>query len=222
MAVKIGSGVTYSQLLAELSQEQLAIINVPSLPHLNVIGSMVTGSHGGAAAYAELATMLQEIEIVDYVGNFKVIKSSEENFKRVIHSFGMLGAITSATLELVPNFGLRKCIYENLSWDMVSNPNSLNDMLKSKDYISFFTTFQDRVMTSVWTAEIVHSSLSTNHIDYKYACFKDLYGSNLVYQIHPVPGRNSNSCVTSGYGTWYNKLYHFRPDEEPSSGGDEL
>lgn len=58
MAVKIGSGVTYSQLLAELSQEQLAIINVPSLPHLNVIGSMVTGSHGGAAAYAELATML--------------------------------------------------------------------------------------------------------------------------------------------------------------------
>jgi xylitol oxidase len=58
MTVKIGAGVTYSMLLEKLREEKLAITNVPSLPHLNVVGSLITGSHGGAAGLPELATLV--------------------------------------------------------------------------------------------------------------------------------------------------------------------
>jgi len=58
MTVRIGSGVTYSMLLDKLKEEKVAISNLPSLPHLNVVGSLVTGSHGGGAGLAELATMV--------------------------------------------------------------------------------------------------------------------------------------------------------------------
>jgi len=39
---------------------------LPSLPHLNVIGSLITGSHGGAPGLGELATMVKYMEIIDY------------------------------------------------------------------------------------------------------------------------------------------------------------
>jgi len=46
MAVTFGAGITYSQLIAALAENKLALPNVPSLPHLNVVGSVVTGTHG--------------------------------------------------------------------------------------------------------------------------------------------------------------------------------
>jgi len=40
--------------------------------------------------------------------------------------------------------------------------------------------------------------------------------------IHPVPGRDSSCCTTTGGGTWIDKIIHFRPDRPPSSAGDEI
>ena len=47
MTVTFGAGVTYTKLLEALVKEQVALPNLPSLPHLNVVGSVVTGTHGG-------------------------------------------------------------------------------------------------------------------------------------------------------------------------------
>ena len=47
MTVTFGAGVTYIKLLEALVKEQVALPNLPSLPHLNVVGSVVTGTHGG-------------------------------------------------------------------------------------------------------------------------------------------------------------------------------
>lgn len=40
--------------------------------------------------------------------------------------------------------------------------------------------------------------------------------------IHPVPGRDSSPCVTTGVGQWKDKIYHFLPDMPPSSAGEEI
>lgn len=48
------------------------------------------------------------------------------------------------------------------------------------------------------------------------------HGASLIHQVHPVPGRDASPCVSTGAGSWSNKIYHFRPDAPPSSGGDEL
>lgn len=37
-----------------------------------------------------------------------------------------------------------------------------------------------------------------------------------------MKGRSSDSVVESGVGLWHEKIYHFKPDKEPSSGGDEI
>jgi xylitol oxidase len=50
------------------------------------------------------------------------------------------------------------------------------------------------------------------------------YGSPLIKEkrIHPVKGRDSAPCVTVGKGWWKEKIYHFLPDQPPSSDGDEI
>lgn len=44
----------------------------------------------------------------------------------------------------------------------------------------------------------------------------------MIQKTHPVKGRSSDSVVESGVGLWHEKIYHFKPDKEPSSGGDEI
>ena len=44
--VTFGAGFTYTDLIKELRAKKMALHNLPSLPHLNVVGSVVTGTHG--------------------------------------------------------------------------------------------------------------------------------------------------------------------------------
>lgn len=140
-----------------------------------------------------------------------------------MHSFGLLGAITEVKIRIGPEFGIRKCIYENLSWDVVNNKELFAEMLAQKDYISFFTTWENPEMTSVWTSEIIEPEIiGSVAVDYTNVCQPEFYGAKLVHHIHPVPGRSADPCVTSGLGMWYDKIYHFLPDKPPSSDGDEI
>ena len=53
-------------------------------------------------------------------------------------------------------------------------------------------------------------------------CPAELFGAKLIKKTHPVDGMSSDPCVESGIGMWHDKIYHFKPDKEPSSGGDEI
>lgn len=44
--VRFGAGVTYTMLIDALKEHKMALMNLPSLPHINVVGSVVTGTHG--------------------------------------------------------------------------------------------------------------------------------------------------------------------------------
>lgn len=187
-----------------------------------MVGSLITGTHGGSIYRPEIATIVTEIEVVEHTGKVRRISAAEPHFRSVIHSFGMLGAITSATLRVLPEFGIRKCIYEGLSWDHINDPVTYNKILADHDYISFFANFQNPEMTSVWTSQITSTDLAKVDVPYQNACAPEFYGAKLVHQIHPVPGRSSAPCVTSGYGMWYDRIYHFRPDAPPSSAGEEI
>ena len=37
-----------------------------------------------------------------------------------------------------------------------------------------------------------------------------------------MPGLSPDACVTSGFGMWSDKIYHFLPDKPPSGAGDEI
>ena len=79
-------------------------------------------------------------------------------------------------------------------------------------------------MTSVWTGEAVAADdiSGLDHLDYMQLCQSEWFGGSLIYKTHPVPGRSARPCVDSGFGMWNEKIYHFKPDQPPSSAGDEI
>lgn len=44
--VTFGAGITYSELIRAVDDFGMALPNLPSLPHINVVGSMITATHG--------------------------------------------------------------------------------------------------------------------------------------------------------------------------------
>ena len=57
------------------------------------------------------------MRMVDPNGDIKVINKDTADWKRYIHSFGLLGVITEMTMAVEPEYAVIKCIYEDLSWD---------------------------------------------------------------------------------------------------------
>ena len=73
LSVKFGAGATYSKLIEACDKKGLAFQNLPSLPHLNVVGSCITGTHGSGHKFGIQATMITGMEMVLADGSIKVI-----------------------------------------------------------------------------------------------------------------------------------------------------
>ena len=73
-------------------------------------------------------------------------------------------------------------------------------------------------MTSVW----VGKTFGVNNQAPPFEA--EFFGANHIAttRIHPVPGIDPECCVETGEGLWKDKIYHFKPDLPPSSGGDEI
>ena len=97
-----GAGNTYTQLINGLKAEKLALANLPSLPHLNVVGSVVTGTHGSGESKVSMANYVTAIAIIDPSGKSKRLTRATDGmeFKRYLHSFGTLGIIYEMTMEV--------------------------------------------------------------------------------------------------------------------------
>ena len=198
----------------------MALTNLPSLPHINVVGSVVTGTHGGGINNQAMATYVTQMRFVDPNGELKVVNNDTPDFKRYLHSFGLLGVIYEMTMTIEPEFAVIKCIYEDVPWDFLQDPQQYETLMYAHDYLSFFTDWKKPMMTSAWLAQRVSVEFYEENKD-KNLC-KDFQGAKLVDRIHPVPNYDSDACVSTGVGMWNNKLYHFLPDKPPSAGGEEL
>ena len=110
--VIIGAGITYTALIEFLVENKLAIENLPSLPHVNVVGSLVTGSHGGGVDLKPLANMATGLRMMNPMGEMVVSQKGEDpDFNTHMHAWGVTGAITNVALNIEPEFAVRKCIY---------------------------------------------------------------------------------------------------------------
>ena len=56
--VTFGAGVTYTDLIEALKAEHMAIANLPSLPHINVVGSIMTGTHGSGIHNTAMSSLV--------------------------------------------------------------------------------------------------------------------------------------------------------------------
>ena len=59
------------------------------------------------------------MRMIDPKGEVKIINEDTPDFKRYIHSFGLMGVIVEMTMKIEPEYAVIKCIYEDLSWDFL-------------------------------------------------------------------------------------------------------
>ena len=217
--VTFEAGMTYSRLIDIVDAEGLAIQNLPSLPHINVVGSMITGTHGSGHNYTSLTTQVVAFDIVFPNGKLESLsKQTTADFTNYLINFGGLGVITSMTIRLVPTFMVCKSIYENLKWDILFDKKNFDTIMHHQDFLSFFCTWKNREMTSVWVGKKYYNGDSLPLKEKEYFGASHITGN----RIHPVPGRDSSVNVTTGIGKWRDKIYHFLPDKPPSSAGEEI
>ena len=57
------------------------------------------------------------------------------------------------TMKLVPDYIVNKSKYERVSWDSLFYGKDYERILKEVDFLSFFTKWDKREMTSVWVGK---------------------------------------------------------------------
>ena len=61
----IGGGVTYAELIKALEKEKMALKVLPSDLSMNVIGSIVTGTHGSGIRNQQIAASVNTLAFVN-------------------------------------------------------------------------------------------------------------------------------------------------------------
>jgi alditol oxidase len=209
--VTIEGGVRYGRLGAYLHQEGFALHNMASLPHISVAGACATATHGSGERNGNLATAVAAMEIVAADGGLVTVsrETHGEDFNGMVVSIGMLGVITSLTLDVIPTFDVRQDVYENLT---LAALDQHFDAIQASAYsVSLFTDWQHQRFNQVWLKRIDSDS------DIGSTFFG---ATRATANLHPIPGISGDSCTPQMgvAGAWCDRLPHFRMDFTPSSG----
>ena len=142
------AGLTYIQLANYLDERGYAITNFPSFPHINVIGSMVTGTHGSGFRYGIMASLLDEYTILTASGELITYTRGDPDFDDMLVGFGFLGIVVSGRMRVEPKFEVLKCVYKKI--DFQQFVDNYEQFITGKEYMSIFGDFESNQITSVW------------------------------------------------------------------------
>ena len=215
--VTVSAGVRYGELAPHLHAAGYALRNLASLPHISVAGACATGTHGSGSSNGNLATAVCAMEMIT-AGGDAVTMSREadgDRFRGAVVGLGALGIVTSLSLDIVPTFGIRQYVYENLPHEQLYE--HLTDIFASAYSVSLFTDWRSPRIRQVWLKQRAgEHDPPTPGTRWYGALAAD--GPR-----HPVPGLPAaNSTRQLGVpGPWHERLPHFRLDFTPSA-GDEL
>jgi alditol oxidase len=215
--VTVSASVSYGELAPHLHAAGYALRNLASLPHISVAGACATGTHGSGNSNGNLATAVCAMEMIT-AGGDAVTMSREadgDRFRGAVVGLGALGIVTSLSLDIVPAFGIRQYVYENLPHEQLYE--HLTDIFASAYSVSLFTDWRSPRIRQVWLKQRAgEHDPPTPGTRWYGALAAD--GPR-----HPVPGLPAaNSTQQLGVpGPWHERLPHFRLDFTPSA-GDEL
>ncbi|CAB9514962.1 Xylitol oxidase [Seminavis robusta] len=222
--VQFQAGVTFTQLMAAVEEAGFALFNMPSLPHISVVGGILTGTHGSGIGHGILATKVFEVQVVHANGTV----ATYDNNTPLLH-LGAWGVVVSATMELEPSYHVAKGIYLDLPYsvflqhiDELLGPSSIQAM---GEFTSVFMDWKEPCMSSIWVGKKYDPSTTTLLNRPKLP--ETLFGGAARQvtpgtQFHPVPGQDPVACIATGYGSWTTKVNHFLPNHPPSSAGNEI
>ncbi len=206
--VTVGAGVRYGELGQFLHASGWALHNLASLPHINVVGAVSTATHGSGDGNGNLATAVVGLERINAQGEIETLTG--ESLSASVVALGLLGVVTSVTLQIEPTYEVAQDVYEGLGFETLL---AHFDEITSCGYsVSLFTDWSERG-TALWRKR--REVLSPP---------KALFGATLADgPRHPLPGVDAESCTEQGgiFGPWHLRLPHFKLEFTPSH-GDEL
>jgi len=216
--VRFGAGVTYTKLLEACEEEGVSIMNAPSLPHITVVGSVMTGTHGSGWNKPTMGNEVVAVEFVRSDGTLDEITTESEELGWVVQSWGSAGVVTGMTMKTYPIHQVYKQIFLRPDWDGIID--NLEQVFQSGDYVSLFCrwTRYGGEFNSAWVG---HSSGKAP------ANVRDLFPDSEELKegesVHPVPELDGRNCIAVGLSSVNRCQYHFIPSGVPSSGvGMEL
>ncbi len=207
--VTVGPQVSFAQLAEILNRAGWALANLASLPHISVVGAIVTATHGSGDRQGNLAGSVVGLELLTAAGQLRRFVRGDEDFAGSVVSLGKLGIITRVTLAVEPYYELRQDVYEGLLWrDLLAHFDEVTAAGRS---VSIFHQFEDRTR-QVWVKSEPASEGRGK-----------LLGTPATPEPrNPVPGADPANCTPQlGVpGPWSERLPHFRSGFAPSFGAE--
>ncbi len=208
--VTVEAGIRYGELATALHEQEVALPNFASLPHISVGGAIATATHGSGARNPSLASSVSSLELVRADGSIAMLRRGDADFEGAVVSLGALGLVTRVTLDVVPSFELRQYVFEGLPWDALDN--DLDAILAGAYSVSLFTTWDEPSVGQVWVKTTEELAPLASYFE----------ATPATRPRNPVPGADwRNATEQLGVpGDSHNRLPHFRLGFTPSSGAE--
>lgn len=206
--VTVDAGIRYGELAQRLQESGWALQNMASLPHITVVGSVATGTHGSGDQVPALSAAVNAVELMLADGSTGVWRRGDHDFGGVVVSLGALGVVTRLSLDIVPSFELRQDVYDGLQWQAVLE--NFEVLTGSAYSVSLFTRWVGETFGHAWLKSTQNPP-------------EELLGTRaLAHDVGLVEGAVEATTAQSGvWGSWDSRLPHFKLHFTPSN-GDEL
>jgi L-gulonolactone oxidase len=131
--VRAAAGTRLHEMNALLDIHGLAFENLGDINVQSLAGAISTATHGSGAAFGNLATFVESLELVTADGEVREVSGDDLRAARV--SVGALGVVTAYTLRTVPAFRLRER-RDRVPLDRILA--ELDDRVARNDHFEFF------------------------------------------------------------------------------------
>jgi alditol oxidase len=215
-AVTVAAGVTYGDLARRLNAAGWALRNLASLPHISVGGACATATHGSGSGNGNLASAVRAMELVTADGGLVSLDAGADGdrFRGAVVGLGALGVVATLTLDLVPAYQVRQCVYDGLPARELTG--HFDEIMGAAYSVSVFTDWQGSHHNQVW---LKHRDGDQE----RFPAGRPWHGARpAAGPRHPVPGLPTGPATQQqGFpGPWYERIPHFRPGLTPSSGAE--
>lgn len=210
--VTVQGAMKYGDLSVYLHDNGYALPNLASLPHISVVGAIMTGTHGSGETCGNLSTSVCALEMVTGAGDVVRVSRAEhgDKFDGMVVSIGALGIITQITLDIVPTFDARQDIYLDVPLAQVY---ANFDAIEASAYsVSLFTRWENDVIMQAWVKSKADTEFTLGDTFYG--------GVRATHQCSPVGDELREHCTQQlgEVGAWHERLPHFRMEFTPSHG----
>jgi len=208
----------YGEVAPPLHDHGWAVANLGSLPHISVAGAVATGTHGSGERNGSLATSVRALDMVVPGGELVTLdrKHDGDIFNGAVVALGVLGVVTSLTLDVVPTFEVRQHVYDDLPYDELID--AFDEVASAAYSVSVFTDWRAPVRAQVWLKRRVDEGEQLSGEPPQH-----WLGATLANgPRHPIAGMSPEHCTPQlgEPGPWHERLPHFRLGFTPSSGAE--